>query len=100
MPGPDGGVALVRAHEPSLIDPRAQRKLRKTIGIFAAIVLPFSLGWLGFALYIQQAALVAAGVVAVLFAGYLAILWARPRPWPPSSSQRAALATSFAISAP
>ena len=88
----------MRAHEPSLIDPRAQRKLRKTIGIFAAIVLPFSLGWLGFALYIQQAALVAAGVVAVLFAGYLAILWARSATMPASSlATRAAIATSFAI---
>jgi diguanylate cyclase (GGDEF)-like protein len=98
MPGPASGVAPERAHEPTLIDPRAQRKLRKTIGIFVLLVLPFSLGWLGFAIFAKEAALIAAGGVAVLFGAYLGILWGRSAAMPASSlATRAALATNVAI---
>jgi diguanylate cyclase (GGDEF)-like protein len=98
MPGPGSGVAPERAHEPSLIDPRAQRKLRKTIGLFALIVFLFGLAWLAFALLIGDMPLTAAAVVAVVFATYLALLWARSAARPASAlATRAALATNFAI---
>ncbi len=98
MPGPDSGVAPARANEPSLIDPRAQRKLRKTIGIFALVVFPFGLSWLAFAVVVGEPTLVAAGAVAIAFATYLAILWARSETRPAASlATRAALATTAAI---
>jgi diguanylate cyclase (GGDEF)-like protein len=98
MPAPASGVPTARGHEPALIDPRAQRKLRRTIGIFAAIVLPFSVGWLAVAAFAGQVALAAAGAVSILFAGYLAILWARSAAMPAASlATRAAIATSLTI---
>ena len=88
----------MRASERTLVDPRAQRKLRRTIGVFAATILPFSLGWLGFAMFLGEVALAAAAVVALLFGTYLTVLWARSAGMPAASlATRAAVATNVAI---
>jgi len=86
------------ARDRSLIDPRAHRKLRRTVGIFAAIVMPFGLVWLVAGLVFADWALVAVGADAVIFATYLAIEWATsPQRLASTVATRTALMTFAAI---
>jgi len=52
-------------------DPRAQRQLRRAIGLFGAVVLPFDLIWLVVSLAINDRALVGVSLVAIGFGGWL-----------------------------
>ena len=99
MPGPStAGVTTVHAPERSLIDPRAHRKLRRTVGLFAAIVMPFGLIWLIAGIVAPDWALVAVGVDAVVFASWLLVEYATSAQRPSSSlATRTALMTLAAI---
>ena len=98
MPAPGTGVANGPSYAPSLIDPRAQRKLRRSIGIFAAVVAPFALLWGLFGVVVADPALVAVGLVGLACAAYMAFLWATSAEMPASSlAIRAAVGTIVAI---
>jgi diguanylate cyclase (GGDEF)-like protein len=100
MPGSGpSGVAPRRAPERSpLIDPRAHRKLRRTIAIFALLVFPFGIVWVAAGLVFGDRALAIVGLVAVVLASYLAFEYATSAHRPASSlATRAAIATNIAI---
>jgi diguanylate cyclase (GGDEF)-like protein len=54
-------------------DPRAQRQLRRAIGVFGAVILPFDLVWLLIAVVIRDSALVGAALVALVFGAWLVL---------------------------
>src|SRR5690349_2515322 len=100
MPGfGPSGVAPLRATERSpVIDPRAHRKLRRTIAVFALLVFPFGLVWLAYGLLIGDRSLTGAGLVAGVFSTYLGFEYLTSAHRPASSlATRAAVATNLAI---
>jgi diguanylate cyclase (GGDEF)-like protein len=81
----------VAAHQP-------QRTLRRAIGIFGSIVLPVGVVWLVVGAYIRDPALMAVGVVALVFASWMLLEHRRSELWAASHlATRAALATNVAI---
>jgi diguanylate cyclase (GGDEF)-like protein len=98
MPGRAAGVAATRAIEPSMSDPRAHRKLRRSIGIFAVLVAPFSMAWTAFGVVAGDPALVAVGMVGLACSAFMAVLWATSAQLPASAlAIRAAIGTNVAI---
>jgi diguanylate cyclase (GGDEF)-like protein len=95
--GTDGNPAtgLDRAQ---LTDPRAQRQLRRAIGIFGAIVMPVGIAWVLVGMALGDVALVAVAVVSISFGIYL-IGEHRTSEGRPASTlaTRVALATNVAI---
>ena len=94
-PGPGTRKGIDRT---SLTDPRAQRQLRRAIGVFGLIVLPVGLIWVALGPALGDAPLFAVGLVAIAFAAYLLLEHRTSESRPAASlATRAAFATNLAI---
>ena len=81
-----------------LTDPRAQRQLRRAIGVFGLIVMPVGLVSIVLGIALADAPLVAVGVVAIAFATYLLLEHRTSESRPAAAlATRAAFATNLAI---
>jgi diguanylate cyclase (GGDEF)-like protein len=79
-------------------DPRAQRQLRRAIGIFGAIVFPVGVIWVLLGVALGDLALIAVGIVALVFASWMLLEHRTSANRPADSlATRAALATNLAI---
>jgi diguanylate cyclase (GGDEF)-like protein len=94
--GTDGSPAVL--DRGPVTDPRAQRQLRRAIGIFGAIVLPVGAVWVILGLALHDSPLLAVGGVALAFATWMVYLhWSSEHRPAASLATRAALATNLAI---
>jgi diguanylate cyclase (GGDEF)-like protein len=67
-----GSASLAPAQNPHHAgDPRAQRQLRRALGLFAAVIIPFDAAWLVIALAIHDMALAGVALVALVLGGWL-----------------------------
>jgi diguanylate cyclase (GGDEF)-like protein len=81
-----------------LTDPRAQRQLRRALGIFGMLVLPVGIVWIVLGAVLRDVPLLAVGGVAITFASYLLVEYRTSEGRPAAGmATRAALATNFAI---
>jgi diguanylate cyclase (GGDEF)-like protein len=79
-------------------DRHPQRPLRRAIGLFGLIVLPVGIVWFAVGGWIRDPALLAVGVVAIVFASWMLFEHRRSEHRPAASlATRAALATNAAI---
>jgi diguanylate cyclase (GGDEF)-like protein len=93
--GPGPGRGTPRS---SLTDPRAQRQLRRAIGVFGLIVMPVGVVWVLLGLALGDGPLAGVGFVAVGFASYLLVEHRVSESRAAASlAARAALATNLAI---